>query len=414
MGRKLPETSDGEEMDLALHADDRAFAAEVRAFVRDHLPDDIRTAWAATANVLFAPRAHTVRWTKILHEHGWSAPIWPREHGGPGWSVIQRFLFETETALAGAPPLQNQGLKMVGPVIMQFGTPEQKRRFLPATAAADIYWCQGYSEPNSGSDLAALNMRAVRDGDDYVVDGAKLWTTCAHEADWIFCLVRTDASGRKQEGISFLLIDMRTPGITVRPLPFMTGVHEFNETFFDGVRVPVANRVGDEGQGWAIAKYLLEHERGGAFLSHRVRAHLDRVRRIAAWVQHDGRAVADDSAFRRRLAALEIAVESMAWTELRLLDRVARAERPGAESSITKLLGAKLHLEVTELGQEAAGPYALLIAEPASALGSNLEPPAPDIVGSASARYFNHRANSIMGGTDEVQRSVLAKGVLGL
>ena len=401
-------------MDLTLAADDRAFAAEVRQFVRDNLPDDIRAAWADTANVLFAPREQTVRWTKILQRRGWSAPIWPREHGGPGWSVIQRFLFETETALAGAPPLQNQGLKMVGPVIMAYGTEAQKRRFLPAIVSADIYWCQGYSEPNSGSDLAALGMRAVRDGDEYVVDGSKIWTTCAHEADWIFCLVRTDASGRKQEGITFLLIDMASPGITVRPLPFMTGTHEFNETFFDGVRVPVANRVGDEGQGWAIAKYLLEHERGGAFLSHRVRAHVERVRRAARWAERDGAPMSDDPGFRRRLAELETEIEAMAWTELRLLDRVARGERPGAESSITKLLGARLHHEVTELGMQAVGPYAMLVEDPVEALGSNLEPVAPDLIRTASARYFNHRANSIMGGTDEVQRSVLAKGVLRL
>ena len=401
-------------MDLALRKEDRAFAEEVRAFVRDRLPADIRAGWADTANVLFAPREPTVRWTKILHERGWSAPIWPREHGGPGWSVIQRFIFETETAIGGAPPLQNQGLKMVGPVIMAYGTEAQKRRFLPRIVSADDYWCQGYSEPNSGSDLAALGMRAVRDGDEYVVDGSKLWTTCAHEADWIFCLVRTDASGRKQEGITFLLIDMRSPGITVRPLPFMTGVHEFNETFFEGVRVPVANRVGEEGQGWAIAKYLLEHERGGAFLSHRVRAHLDRVRRAANWAEQDGARLAEDPAFRRRISELEMELEAMAWTELRLLDRVARGERPGAESSITKLLGAKLHHAVTELGMQVAGPYAALIADPAEGLGSNLESVAPDLIRTASARYFNHRANSIMGGTDEVQRTVLAKGVLRL
>ena len=401
-------------MDLALHADDRAFAAEVRAFVRERLPDDIRAAWADTANVLFAPREQTLRWTRILHERGWSAPIWPREYGGPGWSVIQRFLFETESALAGAPPLQNQGLKMVGPVIMQYGTPEQKQRFLPRIVAGEDYWCQGYSEPNSGSDLAALNMRAVRDGDEYVINGSKIWTTCAHEADWHFCLARTNSSGRKQEGITFLLVDMKTPGITVRPLPLMTGVHEFNETFFEDVRIPVSQRVGKEGQGWEIAKYLLEHERGGAFLSHRVRAHIDRVRRAARWAVSDGRPLADDPAFRRRLGELEMETEAMGWTELRLLDRVARGERPGAESSITKLLGARLHHEVTELGMQAVGPCAILIADPAEILGSNLDPVAPDLVRTASSRYFNHRANSIMGGTDEIQKSVLAKGVLRL
>ena len=401
-------------MDLAFSPEERAFAEEVRDFVRSDLPEDIRARWAETANVLFASRSDTARWTKILHARGWSAPNWPREHGGPGWSVAQRFLFDTEMALGGAPPLQNQGLKMIGPVLMAFGTPEQQRRFLPRIAAADDYWCQGYSEPGSGSDLASLNMRAVPDGDHYVVNGSKIWTTCAHEADWIFCLVRTDAGGRKQEGIAFLLIEMTRPGITVRPLPFLGGQHEFNQVFFDDVRVPQAQRVGREGQGWEIAKYLLEYERGGSFLSHRVRAHLARVRRAAAWATENGRPVADSEVFRRRLAALDMEVEAMSWTEMRLLDRVARGDRPGAESSITKLLGARLHHAATELAMEAIGPCALLLAEPAEALVANVEPVAPDLAGNASARYFNHRANSIMGGTDEVQRSVLAKGMLGL
>src|SRR5690606_14881098 len=399
-------------MELAFSEADRAFADEVREFVAASLPREIRERWADTANVLFAPRDDTLRWTKILHERGWSAPNWPAEHGGPGWSVIQRFIFETETALGGAPPLQNQGLKMVGPVLMAYGSDAQKERFLPRIVAGDLYWCQGYSEPGAGSDLAALGMRAVRDGNDYVVDGSKIWTTCAHEADWIFCLARTDGSGRKQEGITFLLIDMSTPGITVRPLRFMTGVHEFNEVFFEGVRVPVSNRVGAEGQGWEIAKYLLEYERGGSFLSHRIRAHLQRLRRLAEAALVDGAPVARTPAFRARLAALESSLEAMSWTELRLLDRVVRSQRPGAESSVTKLLGAAMHKEVTELAMEAVGPYAHLAADPAEAFANALLP--PEGVRNASSRYFNHRANSIMGGTDEVQKNVLAKAVLGL
>lgn len=404
-------------MQLSFSPAERAFAADVRRFVAERLPEDIRTRWAETPNVLFASRSDTVRWTKILHERGWSAPNWPREHGGPDWTVAERFLFDTEAALGGAPPLQNQGLKMIGPVLMAFGSEAQKQRFLPRIVSADDYWCQGYSEPGAGSDLASLTMRAVADGEDYIVDGAKIWTTCAHEADWIFCLVRTDASGRKQEGITFLLIDMASPGITVRPIPFIGGAHEFNEVHFDGVRVPQANRVGAEGQGWTIAKYLLEYERGGAFLSHRVRAHLERVRRAARWAVQDGRPIAEEPGFRRRLAAAEVELDAMSWTEMRLLDRVARGERPGAESSITKLLGADLHHMVTELAMEAVGPYAALIAEPEETLArslANLEPVAPDLAANASARYFNHRANSVMGGTNEVQRSVLAKAVLGL
>lgn len=400
-------------MDLGYLDADRQFAGDVREFVASRLPDDIRARWADTANVLFASRDDTLRWTKILDERGWAAPNWPEEHGGPGWSVIRRFIFETETALGGAPPLQNQGLKMVGPVIMAYGSEAQKRRHLPRIVRGDAYWCQGYSEPGAGSDLASLGMRARRHGGEYLIDGSKIWTTCAHEADWIFCLARTDSSGRKQEGITFLLIDMATPGITVRPLRFMTGVHEFNEVFFDGVRVPVENRVGEEGQGWKIAKYLLEYERGGAFLSHRVGAHLQRVRRAADWASLDGLPLSQTPSFQSRLASLETAMQAMIWTEFRLLDRVARGQRPGAESSLTKLLGAQMHKEVTELGMEAVGPYAHLLADPAEAFANAATMP-PALVRGASARYFNHRANSIMGGTDEVQKSVLARAVLGL
>lgn len=401
-------------MDLSFAAAERAFADEVRSFVRDRLPEDIRQRWAETANVLFAPRADTARWTGILHARGWAAPSWPAEHGGPGWSVARRFLFETETAKSGAPPLQNQGLKMIGPVLMAYGNDAQKRHFLPRIVTAEDYWCQGYSEPGSGSDLASLGMRCVPDGDDYRVTGSKIWTTCGHEADWIFCLVRTDTKGRKQEGITFLLIDMTSPGITVRPLTFMTGVHEFNQVFFDDVRVPQANRVGREGQGWEIAKYLLEYERGGSFLSHRVLGQLERVRRAAGWATLNGRPMAEDHAFRQRLAEIETRTEAMCWTEMRLLDRVARGERPGAESSITKLLGADMQQAVTELTLDVVGPYAHLLAEPAEAFGANLEPVAPDLAQNASSRYFNHRANSIMGGTNEVQHGILAKAVLGL
>ncbi len=396
-------------MDASLPPELEDFRQEVRGFIRDNLPADVRERWLESPTVLFANRSDTVRWQKILHGRGWSVPTWPVEHGGPGWDVMQRYVFEIETAIAGAPPPPNAGPRMIGPVLMAYGSPEQKARFLPRIASADDYWCQGYSEPNSGSDLAALGLSARRDGDEYVLNGSKIWTTLAHEADWMFLLTRTDASGRKQDGITFLLVDMTAPGLTVRPLPYMTGVHEFNQVFFDDVRTPVSLRIGEEGQGWEIAKYLLEFERGGNFLSGRIRAQLDRARRAAAWS-----GVQADADFRRRLADLETRAEAVAWTELRILDRASKGGRPGPEASYIKLLGAEMNKDVTELAMLAAG-YAAHFGERSREAGpSNLVPLAPDTAMNAADRYFDHRANSIMGGANEVQHDVIAKRMLGL
>lgn len=390
------------------------FRQDVRQFVRERLPDDIRQRWLETPNVLFANRADTQRWMKILYERRWAVPTWSKEHGGPGWDAMRRYVFEIETSIAGAPPPPNAGPRMIGPVLMQYGSDWQKERFLPRIASCEDYWCQGYSEPSSGSDLAALGLKAERVGDEYVINGSKIWTTVAHEADWMFALTRTDSSGRKQEGITFLLIDMKTPGITVRPLPYMTGVHEFNQVFFDDVRTPVECLVGREGQGWEIAKYLLEYERGGNFLSGRIRAQLDRARRAAEWALADGGCMWDDPAFRQRYAELEARAKSVAWTELRILDRVARGERPGTNASYLKLLGAEMSKDATELAMMAVGYEANFSAARLEALGGNAEPLRPDGALNASDRYFDHRANSIMGGTNEVQRSVIAKQGLGL
>jgi len=395
-------------MENSLPGDLEAFRAELRAFIRENLPEDIRARWLETPNVLFANREDTTRWQKILHGRGWSVPTWPEQYGGPGWDVMRRYVFEIETALAGAPPPPNAGPRMIGPVLMQYGSPEQKARFLPRIASADDYWCQGYSEPGSGSDLAALSLKARREGDDYVLDGSKIWTTVAHEADWMFALTRTDASGRKQDGVTFLLIDMKAPGLTVRPLPYISGVHEFNQVFFDGVRTPVSLRVGEEGQGWEIAKYLLEFERGGNFLSGRIRAGLDRAIRAAAWG-----GAADDPDFQRRRAELEVRATATAWTELRILDRAAKGGRPGAASSYIKLLGAELNKDAPELAMQAVG-YAANYGRISEAGLNATGALAPLSAMNAADRYFNHRANSIMGGTNEVQRDVIAKRMLGL
>ncbi len=390
-------------MDAHLPPELEDFRQEVRTFLRERLPSDIRDRWQETPNVLFANRDDTVRWQKILHERGWSVPTWPVELGGPGWDVMQRYVFEIETALASAPPPPNAGPRMIGPVLMQYGSPEQKARFLPRIASADDYWCQGYSEPGSGSDLAALSLKAELVGDEYVLNGSKIWTTVAHEADFMFALTRTDASGRKQDGITFLLLDMKSPGLTVRPLPYMTGVREFNQVFFDNVRTPVSMRVGKEGQGWEIAKYLLEFERGGNFLSGRIRAGMDRAKRAADWS-----GVWDDPDFRRHYAELEVRAETVAWTEMKILDQAAKGGRPGANSSYIKLLGAEMNKDVTELAMGAMGYH---VHWSGSSGSDNL---GPDSAMNASDRYFNHRANSIMGGSNEIQHDVVAKRMLGL
>ncbi len=395
-------------MDARLPPELEDFRNEVRTFLNQRLPHDIRDRWQETPNVLFANRDDTVRWQKILHERGWSVPTWPVEWGGPGWDVMQRYVFEIETALASAPPPPNAGPRMIGPVLMQYGTPAQKARFLPRIASADDYWCQGYSEPGSGSDLAALSLKAELQGDEYVLNGSKIWTTLAHEADFMFALTRTDNSGRKQEGITFLLLDMKSPGLTVRPLPYISGVHEFNQVFFDDVRTPVSMRIGKDGQGWEIAKYLLEFERGGNFLSGRIRAGLDRAKRAAKWS-----GVWDDADFRRRYADLEVRAETVAWTEMKILDRATKGGRPGANSSYIKLLGAEMNKDATELAMEAVGYFGHWGR---ASGGENIGPGGPMDASpmNASDRYFNHRANSIMGGTNEIQHDVIAKQMLRL
>lgn len=396
-------------MDAVLTDDDKAFREEVRTFLREKLPKDIHDRWLESGKI-FPDRDDAVRWQKILFEQGWIAPSWPVEHGGTGWTTVQKYIFATETAAYGAPPVIPLGLGMVAPVIMKFGTEEQKNHFLPRILATDDYWCQGYSEPGSGSDLASLKTRATKDGDDYVINGSKIWTTHAQFADWMFCLVRTSDEPKRQMGISFVLIPMTTPGIEVRPIITLGGHHEVNQVYLDNVRAPQSNRVGPEGEGWTVAKYLLEFERGGNFASGRIALNMARLKRMAKTKGLDR-----DPAFARKLADIEIQAETIAMSELRMLSKLGAGQNPGADASIIKLRGSEVNQNVTELSVEAAGLQALPFEQLEQAMGDNRAAVAQtEAEAGVAPRYFNYRANTIFGGTSEVQKGILAKVSLGL
>ena len=394
-------------MNLDLTNEEVAFRDEVRAFLDASLTPELREVGRRATSV-FTDKQHSLPWQKILHAKGWAAPSWPVEYGGPGWGVMQRHIFAAECARASAPGLAPMGLRMVGPVIMGFGTPEQKAHYLPRILSGEDYWCQGYSEPQAGSDLAALALRAVRDGDDYVLSGSKLWTTHAHWANRMFCLVRTDATGKPQAGITFLLLDMNTPGIRVRPIITLAGEHEVNEVFFDQVRVPVSERVGEENKGWTVAKYLLEFERGGSSAPG-LQVMLDRVRDVA-WEA----GLLTEAAFRSKLMAAEIAVTAIEIAEQRTLAALASGANPGPASSMLKAQGAEALQMVDELMLETAGAYAAADQPGARQPGSNVAPIGPDAALTAMPRYLNDRAATIYGGSNEIQRDIIARLVLGL
>ncbi len=393
-------------MDFAFSAEETAFRAEVREFVRENLPADIRHKVVEHKTL---GKDDFVRWQKILHRKGWMAPAWPVQFGGTGWTPTQRYLFEEECAAAGAPGVISFGVNMVGPVIIAFGTPEQQRYYLPRILASEDWWCQGYSEPGAGSDLASLHTRAVRDGDHYVVNGQKTWTTLAQHADMIFCLVRTSLEAKRQEGISFLLIDMSAPGVSVRPIITLDGGHEVNEVWFDNARVPVANLVGEEGKGWSCAKFLLSHERSGIAQVARWKRELEFLKTMAREVQSSGRALMEDPLFRGKLARAEIDLLALEITDLRVLasDREGRA--PGPEASILKIKGTEMQQTITELMMEALGPYALPFMP-----GDDAAPVGPVYAAPLAARYFNYRKASIYGGSNEIQRNIIARRILGL
>jgi alkylation response protein AidB-like acyl-CoA dehydrogenase len=400
-------------MDLALTAEELAFQEEVRAFLDAELTPELRAAGRLTASAFTEPEFN-LPWQARLYAKGWVAPHWPKEYGGTGWSEMQRTIFQAECARAGAPSLSPMGLRMVGPCIMGYGTAEQKAFFLPRILRGEDYWCQGYSEPGSGSDLASLQLRADSDGDHYVLNGSKIWTTQAHHANRMFCLVRTRFEGKPQEGITFLLLEMTTPGITVKPIITLAGDHEVNQVFFDDVRVPKSGRLGEENQGWTVAKYLLEFERGGGSAPG-LKIALGRLREMArAERSDDGAALLDDSDFRARLAELEVRVEAIEMTEHRVLADLAGGRNPGPASSMLKTQGTEAVQAIDELAIEAAQHYAFVDQFEARKPGANVAPVGPRHSLLAMPRYLNNRAASIYGGSNQVQRNIMARLILGL
>ncbi|SAK59530.1 Acyl-CoA dehydrogenase-like protein [Caballeronia temeraria] len=392
-------------MDLRFTAADDAFREEVRAFVREHLPADIR---AKVESQRRLGKDDFVRWHRILHARGWGAPSWPKEYGGTGWSALQRVIFEIETIGAGAPRLIPFGVSMIAPVLMKFASKEMQARFLPRIPTMDDFWCQGYSEPGAGSDLASLRTKAVRKGDCYIVNGQKTWTTYAQYADWIFCLVRTGSDGKQQDGISMLLIDMKSPGVTVRPIKTLDGGHDVNETWFEDVEVPVENLVGEEGRAWTYAKVLLGHERTGIAGIGQCYRELRRLKRYAreAADGHGGR-MFDDVRMRDKIARIEMELMSL---EMLLLRVAAQSKgQPGPEASVVKIRGSEIQQDIAMLQMEVAGPHAWPFEpewiEPDAA--SPVE--GPSWAAPACASYFDMRKLSIYGGTNEVQRGIIAR-----
>lgn len=402
-------------MDLGFNKEDLKFRDDVRTFIAEKYDEDLRRKMALTKNG-YLDKAGQVKWQKALYERGWIAPNWPKEHGGAGFTPNQKYIFDIEMAAAGTPIVSPMGTKMVAPVIMAFGNDAQKKRHLPPILASDIWWCQGYSEPGSGSDLASLQMRAEDKGDHYLCNGTKIWTTHAQWADWIFCLVRTTAGTKPQEGISFILMDMKTPGITVKSIVTLDGPadneQEINQVFFDDVRVPKENLVGKQDEGWTYAKYLLEFERGNAGAPSLKRA-LKKLRTVAATEQSNGARLIDDEEFRRRIDDVDIQIHALEYTELRIFSKMAAGQRPGAESSLLKTRATELQQAITELALEAVNYSAMpFVQNPWARVN---EPwPQPDYAVTTAPYYFSMRKASIYAGSNEIQRNIMAKLVLGL
>ncbi len=399
-------------MDLRFTPEETAFRNEVRAFFKASLPPEIRRKMVEGRHLA---KSDIVRWQRILNEKGWAVPHWPREWGGTGWSPTQQYIFQEEMQQAPAPQPLPFGVNMVGPVIIAFGNDAQKNYYLPRIRNIEDWWCQGFSEPGSGSDLASLKTSAKRAGDHYIVNGQKTWTTLAQHADMIFCLVRTDPAAKKQEGISFLLIDMKSPGITVRPIVTMDGGAEVNEVFFDEVKVPVANRVGEENKGWDYAKYLLGHERTGIARVGVSKERIRRLKELAALEPAGGGArMIDDVRFREKIAAIEIELKALEMTQLRVVaaERHGRSKKPDPASSILKIKGSEIQQAISELLMDVVGPYAAPYQPDIE--GSNEPPIGPDYASPLAPTYFNWRKISIYGGSNEIQRNIVSKAILGL
>jgi alkylation response protein AidB-like acyl-CoA dehydrogenase len=401
-------------MDLRFTPEEIAFREEVRTFIRDNLPADIRD----RMKLGHGPRKEdTVRWQRILNAKGWAGLSWGKEYGGPGWSAIQKMIFLEENQIAPAPELSSFNITMIGPVLIQFGTDAQKKRFLPRAANLDDWWCQGFSEPGAGSDLASLKTAAKREGDSYIVNGQKIWTSTAHMADWCFVLVRTNPNApKRQEGISFILLDMKTPGITVRPIISIDGSHHLNEVFFDDVKVPVENLVHQENKGWDVAKFLLGNERTGIARLGKSRERVNASIDMAHKVNANGRPLIEDNVFRQRIAQLQVDMKALEITQYRVVsayDKAGGSGRPDPLSSVLKVKGTELLQATTELAIDVAGPMATPIW--AQELEAMNEP--DDLLEASSASvgsYLFLRAASIYGGTNEIQKNILTKAVLGL
>ena len=394
-------------MDTSFTPEDLAFRDEVRAFIAQAYDEELQARLASGEPAVY--KQAVIDWQKRLHDKGWIAPNWPVELGGTGWNATQQFIFESERAASGVRDVVPFGLKMVGPVLYSFGTEEQKKRFLPPILASDEWWCQGYSETGSGSDLASLKTKAVLDGDDYIVTGTKIWTTYAQFADWIFCLVRTNSDGKKQEGITFLLIDMKSPGIKVNPIVTIDNHHSLNEVEFNDVRVPVGNRIGDQDKGWTYAKALLAHERTSIAGVPDTKRMLGQVKDIAAREIGGGESLLAEPSFQARLSDIEIELMALEFTELRVLAAVASGGAPGAESSLLKIKGTELQQAVQSLLMDVAAYYQGVLPNDLSAdqLGHEF--------GSKARQAFMYgRAATVYGGSNEVQKNIIAKAVLGL
>ncbi|MDP7643012.1 MAG: acyl-CoA dehydrogenase family protein [Alphaproteobacteria bacterium] len=398
-------------MALSLNAADTAFRDEVRAFIRESLPLAIKRK-VETGQSL--GRDDYLTWQRILYERGWMAPAWPVELGGTGWTPIQHYIFEEECHAGSAPRVVPFGIKMLAPVLMRFGSEEQKRYYLPRILRSEDWWCQGYSEPGAGSDLASLTTKAVADGEDYIVNGAKTWTTLAQYADMIFCLVRTSSEGKPQEGITFLLIDIKSPGVSVRPIRTMDGGVEINDVFLDDVRVPQANRIGEENKGWTYAKFLLGHERTGIAAIGRSKKELSQLKSIAAAEAAGAGSLAEDGRFTDKMADLEIDILALESLVLRIVADETAGRTPGAEASILKIKGTEIQQRLSELALEAIGYYANPYIAEARQAGWNEAPIGPEHATNVAPHYFNWRKASIYGGTNEIQKNIIAKMVLGL
>lgn len=404
-------------MDLSWTEADKAFAEDVRAFLSEELSPEIKEAGRWMTSV-YGDHELSLAWQKKLHARGWAAPAWPKKYGGAEWSVTQRYIFARERVRAGAPPVSPMGINMCGPALIGHGNEAQKSHFLPRMLSGEHFWCQGYSEPHAGSDLAPLAMSAKRDGDDFVCNGTKIWTTHANVANWIFCLVRTGQYDRPQQGITFLLIPMDLPGITVRPIIMTSGEHIQNQIFFDNVRVPVENVVGAVDDGWTVAKYLLEFERGGSAYAPELQVRLERVRELA---REGVRPLMDDPGFQLRVSAAQIRVDMLEVYEFQTMAEAQRGGRPGLSGSIMKILGTELSQHVTELALEAAGDYGLAFQPQAGMSGgpNHIAHSAGGFYGPRAAaiaplKYLNDRAGTIYAGSNEIQRNIIAKAGLGL